>query len=258
MNIHECGGDLWDAFLRDIVEHPDDLTPRLILADWLEEQAHPIQKARAEFIRLMVEGAAKATQQARRTLVMQQAHSILRHCFLQWWLPGWSPLKPWNLHTGRNGTYHVEQPYHDRLTVMLLNGPPDVFATFRRGFVEELLLPLSMLEQYVGRLFTTCPLRKVDLSDRHPLEDVSAGWCWLRDDMGHGAGSSPDSEETASLPLPIFQRLPSFRYTVMTVIGNAVTRVAYVSADEARDACSRAILAWGRELQGMSEVKDHA
>src|SRR5437660_12770832 len=37
------------AFLRDICEHADDDTPRLIYADWLEENDEPLQ---AEFIRL--------------------------------------------------------------------------------------------------------------------------------------------------------------------------------------------------------------
>src|SRR5262249_8069317 len=38
-----------DAFLRDICERPDDDAPRLIYADWLEENGHA---ERAEFIRL--------------------------------------------------------------------------------------------------------------------------------------------------------------------------------------------------------------
>src|SRR5215471_12355627 len=37
------------AFLRDICEHADDDTPRLIYADWLEENGEPL---RAEFIRV--------------------------------------------------------------------------------------------------------------------------------------------------------------------------------------------------------------
>ena len=37
------------AFLRDICEHANDDTPRLIYADWLEENDEPLQ---AEFIRL--------------------------------------------------------------------------------------------------------------------------------------------------------------------------------------------------------------
>jgi uncharacterized protein (TIGR02996 family) len=36
------------AFLRDIKDHPDDDTPRLVLADWLEEHGDP----RGEFVRV--------------------------------------------------------------------------------------------------------------------------------------------------------------------------------------------------------------
>src|SRR4051794_5593177 len=38
-----------EAFLCDIIEHPDDDAPRLIYADWLDEHGQP---ERAEFIRL--------------------------------------------------------------------------------------------------------------------------------------------------------------------------------------------------------------
>jgi uncharacterized protein (TIGR02996 family) len=40
------------AFLRDICEHPDDDTPRLIYADWLDERGAPKDRERAEFIRV--------------------------------------------------------------------------------------------------------------------------------------------------------------------------------------------------------------
>ncbi len=43
--------DQWGAFLADIIEHPEDDTPRLIAADWLEENGHP---ERAEFVRVQV------------------------------------------------------------------------------------------------------------------------------------------------------------------------------------------------------------
>jgi uncharacterized protein (TIGR02996 family) len=46
---------LEDAFLADIAEHPADDAPRLIYADWLEEQGRP---ERAEFIRVQVRRAA--------------------------------------------------------------------------------------------------------------------------------------------------------------------------------------------------------
>ena len=37
-----------DAFLAAIIESPDDDGPRLVYADWLEENGHP---ERAEFLR---------------------------------------------------------------------------------------------------------------------------------------------------------------------------------------------------------------
>ena len=43
------------GFLAEILEHPDDDTPRLIFADWLDDHGEP---DRAELIRLQVESAA--------------------------------------------------------------------------------------------------------------------------------------------------------------------------------------------------------
>src|SRR5262249_33377177 len=40
------------AFLEDVREHPDDDTPRLVLADWLQDQPGEAERARGEFIRL--------------------------------------------------------------------------------------------------------------------------------------------------------------------------------------------------------------
>src|SRR4051812_31952597 len=41
-----------EGFLREICEHPDDDAPRLIYADWLDENGQP---DRAEFIRVQIE-----------------------------------------------------------------------------------------------------------------------------------------------------------------------------------------------------------
>jgi uncharacterized protein (TIGR02996 family) len=43
------------AFESDLVAHPDDDTPRLVLADWLEEHGDEHAAARAEFIRVQIE-----------------------------------------------------------------------------------------------------------------------------------------------------------------------------------------------------------
>jgi uncharacterized protein (TIGR02996 family) len=39
------------AFLRDAKDHPDDDTPRLVLADWLDEHGDEADRARAEHVR---------------------------------------------------------------------------------------------------------------------------------------------------------------------------------------------------------------
>ena len=44
-----------DALMRAILDQPDDDTPRLVYADWLDEQGNAEQKARAEFIRSQVQ-----------------------------------------------------------------------------------------------------------------------------------------------------------------------------------------------------------
>ena len=46
---HERSVTERDAFLAEIIAHPEDDTPRLIFADWLEEHG---EEERAEFIRV--------------------------------------------------------------------------------------------------------------------------------------------------------------------------------------------------------------
>jgi uncharacterized protein (TIGR02996 family) len=57
---------LEEAFWRSIQEAPDDDAPRLIYADWLDEQGSPAQVARAEFIRVQCELARLPDDSDRR------------------------------------------------------------------------------------------------------------------------------------------------------------------------------------------------
>jgi len=238
VNIHESG-PVWDAFLRDICEHPDDLTPRLVLADWLEEQGHPTQRARAECIRLMVEGSVVG---------LKKAWAILEQCFPQWWLPTWAPLSLYRKQRGNRPvpyrTFHVELPRSGGLNVCL-HGARGLSVTLRNGFVEGLLVPLAVLEEYVGRLFSTCPLKRVVLIDRHPSNRDRDGWCWFNANVGW-----PDGDETASLPSHLFHLLALPRAAGVAK-GWHLYAPMYADEAEARDALSTAILAWGRELQGV-------
>jgi uncharacterized protein (TIGR02996 family) len=63
-----------EAFLADVVEHPDDDTPRLVYADWLDEHG---DEARAEFIRLQIELARMEEWDARRPELKRREKQLL-------------------------------------------------------------------------------------------------------------------------------------------------------------------------------------
>src|SRR6185437_3631894 len=65
------------AFLQAIVENPDDDTPRLVFADWLEEQGKSVNVARAEFIRLQIELARLPTEDSRRSTLQARGQALL-------------------------------------------------------------------------------------------------------------------------------------------------------------------------------------
>jgi uncharacterized protein (TIGR02996 family) len=75
-----------DALLRAIAEHPEEDTPRLMYADWLEENDQP---DRAEFVRVQVElGRLDLNDPARRPWVVRHVQ------FLRDYVPGWKAELP--------------------------------------------------------------------------------------------------------------------------------------------------------------------
>jgi uncharacterized protein (TIGR02996 family) len=95
-----------DAFLRDIIANPDDDTPRLIYADWLEDQSDP----RGEFIHVQCLLADLAVEDPRRPALQARERELLARHQDQWL----GPLRP------------------------LLSG-----WTFRRGFLDAVSVPAA-------------------------------------------------------------------------------------------------------------------
>jgi uncharacterized protein (TIGR02996 family) len=75
------------AFLEAILEDPDDDTPRLIFADWLEEQSDPDLAARGELVRLQCELASWVPDLDRRTR-LQERERLLIEQHQDAWLGG--------------------------------------------------------------------------------------------------------------------------------------------------------------------------
>jgi uncharacterized protein (TIGR02996 family) len=74
-------GAIRQAFLDDILAHPDDDAPRLIFADWLEEEG---DAERAEFIRVQIERARLPFWDARQVRLWLRESQLLKQHEEKW------------------------------------------------------------------------------------------------------------------------------------------------------------------------------
>jgi uncharacterized protein (TIGR02996 family) len=116
-----------EPFLEAILEAPDDDTPRLIYADWLEERGDP----RGEFIRLQ----CALTCMPRDDPHFVEGHRRARLLGLEHGKTWAAPLKG------------------------LING-----WRFRRGFIDEVTLPAATFLKRGDELFALAPVRYVRLT----------------------------------------------------------------------------------------------
>ena len=184
--------DEW-ALLAAVRDAPADDLPRLVYADWLDENGHP---ARAEFIRLQVEAERLHPDSARRAALTSQAEALLAAHWLDWWgevcgavglpLPerpppparrGWlarlvrrpveddPPGYPYGSTGTAVGRRHRRRSGPD-------GPPPDGFAhaVFRRGFPDHLWVsghePPGNPGPLLGRWAAAGPLAAVDAGSR--------------------------------------------------------------------------------------------
>src|SRR5262249_52763998 len=76
-----------EPFLQDIIAHPDDEAPRLIYADWLEDEGGRDDGARAEFIRVQCELDAVGEDGPRRWQLQRRAAELLAAYRAEWARP---------------------------------------------------------------------------------------------------------------------------------------------------------------------------
>jgi uncharacterized protein (TIGR02996 family) len=89
-----------DAFLQDILAHPDDDAPRLIFADWLEEQGDANSVARAEFIRVQCALAGGQVPEQQRAELVRRENQILDEWGNEWVRPVQRLIENWEFHRG--------------------------------------------------------------------------------------------------------------------------------------------------------------
>jgi uncharacterized protein (TIGR02996 family) len=136
--------DLRQALLQAVIAQPEQEAPRLVYADWLEEQGTPEDADRAEFIRLQIELAHATAETARTKQLLGREKEL------------------WDAH---------KEEWLSHLPPHLRKREP----RFHRGFLEELSLPPSSWAKHGARLFGQNPVFRVRLpgtADRHVVGDL--------------------------------------------------------------------------------------
>jgi uncharacterized protein (TIGR02996 family) len=93
-----------EAFLQAVCDNPDDDTPRLVYADWLEEQG---QADRAEFIRIQCALAAARVDTNRPALEARE-QELLKRYEEEWAGPLVERVQEWRFHRGFIDEVRVE------------------------------------------------------------------------------------------------------------------------------------------------------
>jgi uncharacterized protein (TIGR02996 family) len=121
---------IYRGLLDDVIENPDDDTPRLVMADWLEEHGDQVAQDRARFIRLQVRRAKFSEYSPEAWASRREEARLLRTHRLAW--------------LGRLDRFISK-------------------ATFRRGFPDDLVLGVAQFVRNANTLFTLTPVRQLQL-----------------------------------------------------------------------------------------------
>ncbi|MBX9585185.1 MAG: TIGR02996 domain-containing protein [Gemmataceae bacterium] len=120
-----------EPFLRRVRAYPDDDGPRLILADWLDEQGGPAAD-RAVFIRVQLALAGLPADDPHRPDLLAAERALLDRYGDVW-----------------------SAPFRGLATGL----------EFRRGFVDEVRVPARVFVREAARLFAAGPIRHLHLLD---------------------------------------------------------------------------------------------
>jgi uncharacterized protein (TIGR02996 family) len=128
---------LSEAFMRSIIEAPDDDTPRLAYADWLEENGEP---ARAEFIRVQCRLAAIDEDEPERRELQRREYELLADHGGEWAGPAIGRVQRWQ---------------------------------FRRGFIEQVTMEVGHFLKEARWLLDFAPIHELEVYFPR-LEDIQA------------------------------------------------------------------------------------
>lgn len=218
-----------EALRRAVLADPEDDTVRLAYADYLQEQGEGEQ---ARLIRCQVK---------RGTGCNSVPWDMPRLRVRRWFAPWWTNRSIWSFHN----------PQWDlivsRVRSLSEQGSMSNCFFVRRGFMDEIRLPLAAFMGHAEAIFRSHPVTRVVLTDREPMpvdDAVGRGFGWLgsaywklcADGTEHGPHI---------LPMELIDALPK---SDLPVRKGLMKR--WRLRDDALNALSRACCVVGRERAG--------
>jgi uncharacterized protein (TIGR02996 family) len=145
-----------EALLRAVCENPDDDTPRLVFADWLQENG---DEERAEFIRVQLEIAGLPDGKKKQKRLAREKELLDAH------RDEWAEaLKPYfAYYYGGIYAHHYAPP-----------------VVFRRGFVETIAMDVATFGSRGEEVFALAPIRGLRIQDAQALDDLAKSKNLLR------------------------------------------------------------------------------
>ncbi|WP_161967972.1 TIGR02996 domain-containing protein [Fimbriiglobus ruber] len=182
-----------EALYRAVLAAPDDDLPRLVLADWFEENG---RVDRAVYIRAQVELARLVGENNFDEDYLSatvEVSAVLPESIWQWAQADGLPTEVNSpLVVVRNLVADLDQ---------VRDVDPDITYGFRRGFVEYVRCSSLWWIEIGPTMVSRAPLKMVELNWKQPRQVTRGRWEWRTD----GGGEGPFSNW---LPRDIFIRLP--------------------------------------------------
>lgn len=243
------------AFLADILAEPADDAPRLIYADWLEDQG---RRERAEFIRLQIAKERDPAYHGSLCLPEGPCENCRRELqllspekFWEWLAPyGEGAAIACEMWPGSPGVSIGRRAWGGalvcRVGYLQEAARPGWDFTIRRGFVSGVSLPHGEFLRHAESLFRGSPIEEVALADREPLRWDSAGEVWHVGDANEILPTTTESffhleEECFARHFPDATVPPGF------------PSLRRYPSGEAAPALSRACVWIGRSLAGLEK-----
>lgn len=236
-----------EGFLGEIADRTDDMFPRLVYADWLEDNATcEADAARAEFIRLQIKlsETPECTCAAVNSAASYMKDYACDHCAMtrresalfRKYAPVWFDPLP--------------SPYRCTVSSCGIECADATHYRVRRGFVERVNSYLSFWLEHGPELVKSHPIEHVEIRDKGPLTVAhdSHGWCR----PGH---PHLDTAHSCVIPDDMWQLMFKLRWPPLD-FHPTYWYVTVPTREEAAALLSRACIGWAHKVNRIASLVD--